>query len=66
VADRIARSIVLAALPDGPVKESDFRFETSSVPEPRENEMLLETQYLAGAGGIEPPNGGIKISLISQ
>jgi NADPH-dependent curcumin reductase CurA len=43
VGDRIARSIVLAARPDGGVKESDFRFETSSVPEPGENEMLLET-----------------------
>jgi NADPH-dependent curcumin reductase CurA len=47
VADRIARSIVLAARPDGRVKESDFRFETSSLPEPGENEMLLETQYLS-------------------
>jgi NADPH-dependent curcumin reductase CurA len=27
--------------------ESDFRFETSSVPEPGENEILLETQYLS-------------------
>src|SRR6478672_7308928 len=47
VGDRIARSIVLAAHPDGRVKESDLRFETSSVPEPGENEMLLETQYLS-------------------
>ncbi len=45
--DRIARSIVLAARPDGRIKESDFRFETSSVPEPVENEMLLEMQYLS-------------------
>ena len=45
--DRVARSIVLAARPDGRVKESDFRFETSPVPEPGENEMLLETQYLS-------------------
>jgi NADPH-dependent curcumin reductase CurA len=37
----------LAARPDGRVKESDFRFETSSLPEPGENEMLLETQYLS-------------------
>jgi NADPH-dependent curcumin reductase len=37
----------LAARPDGGVKESDFRFETVSVPEPDENEMLLETQYLS-------------------
>jgi NADPH-dependent curcumin reductase len=47
VGERIARSIVLAAHPDGRVKESDLRFETSSVPEPGENEMLLETQYLS-------------------
>jgi hypothetical protein len=27
----------------------------------------LDEQYqLAGAGGVEPPNGGIKISLIIQ
>ena len=45
--DRIARSIVLAARPNGRVKENDFRFETSSVSEPGENEMLLETQYLS-------------------
>ena len=45
--DRIARSIVLAARPDGRVKESDFRFEMSPVPEPGENEMLLEAQYLS-------------------
>ena len=37
----------MAARPDGGVKESDFRFETSSLPEPGENEMLLETQYLS-------------------
>jgi hypothetical protein len=24
------------------------------------------SEWLAGAGGIEPPNGGIKISLIIQ
>jgi N-terminal domain of oxidoreductase len=47
VGQRIARSIVLAAHPDGPVKESDLRFETLSVREPGENEMLLETQYLS-------------------
>jgi NADPH-dependent curcumin reductase CurA len=47
VGDRVARSIVLAARPDGRVKESDFRFEMSPVPEPGENEMLLETQYLS-------------------
>jgi len=47
VADRVARKIVLAARPDGRVKESDLRFETSPVPEPGENEMLLETQYLS-------------------
>jgi NADPH-dependent curcumin reductase len=47
VGERIARSIVLAARPDGGVKESDFQFETSSVVEPGENEMLLETQYLS-------------------
>ena len=47
MADRLARSIVLAARPDGRVMESDFRFETSSVPEPGENEILLETQYLS-------------------
>ena len=45
--ERVARKIVLAARPDGRVKESDFRFETSSVHEPGENEMLLETQYLS-------------------
>ena len=45
--ERTARSIVLAAYPDGPVKESDLRFETLSVREPGENEMLLETQYLS-------------------
>ena len=44
--DRIARSIVLAARPDGGVKESDFRFEASSVPEPGENEMLVCTENL--------------------
>jgi NADPH-dependent curcumin reductase len=47
VGERIARSVVLAARPDGRVNESDFRFEASSVPEPGENEMLLETQYLS-------------------
>jgi NADPH-dependent curcumin reductase len=47
VGERIARSIVLAAHPDGHVKESDLRFETLSVPEPGENEILLETQYLS-------------------
>jgi NADPH-dependent curcumin reductase len=47
VGERIARSIVLAAHPDGPVKESDLRFGTLFVREPGENEMLLETQYLS-------------------
>ena len=47
MSERIARSIVLAARPDGDVKESDFRFETSPVPEPGENELLLETQFLS-------------------
>jgi NADPH-dependent curcumin reductase len=47
VGERIARSIVLAARPDGRVKESDFRFETALIPEPGENEMLLETQVLS-------------------
>lgn len=47
MAEQIARSIVLAARPDGPVKESDFRFETAPVAEPGENEMLLEPQYLS-------------------
>jgi len=37
----------MAAHPVGPVKESDFRFETFSMPEPGENELLLETQYLS-------------------
>jgi hypothetical protein len=31
----------------------------------KEQRSDLDEQYqLAGAGGIEPPNGGIKISLI--
>jgi NADPH-dependent curcumin reductase CurA len=47
VVERISRNVVMAAHPDGRVKESDLRFETSSVPEPGENEMLLETQYLS-------------------
>jgi len=37
----------LAARPEGDVKESDFRFDAYSVPEPGENEMLLETQFLS-------------------
>ncbi len=47
MAERLVRSIALAAHPDGDVKERDFRFETSPVPEPGENEMLLETQFLS-------------------
>ena len=31
-----------------------------------EKAHLLNKLALAGAGGIEPPNGGIKISLIVQ
>jgi hypothetical protein len=33
----------------------------------KQSKTRLDEQYqLAGAGGIEPPNGGIKISLIVQ
>jgi hypothetical protein len=33
----------------------------------KQPQRRLNEQYqLAGAGGIEPPNGGIKISLIIQ
>jgi hypothetical protein len=34
--------------------------------EPPEQSAIAEQYQLAGAGGIDPPNGGIKIRLISQ
>lgn len=45
--DRIARTIVLAARPQGRAKETDFCFDTVPVDEPDEGEILLETKYLS-------------------
>lgn len=41
------RRIVLAARPVGEPKESDFRLETSAVPEPGPGEVLLKTLWLS-------------------
>ena len=45
--DRVAKRIVLAAHPEGRVKESDLRIETAAVAEPSEGEILLRTKYLS-------------------
>jgi NADPH-dependent curcumin reductase len=42
-----ARKWVLAARPIGKPKESDFRFETGSVAQPGDNELLLRTKFLS-------------------
>jgi NADPH-dependent curcumin reductase len=42
-----ARKWVLAARPTGKPKESDFRFETGSVAEPADKELLLRTKFLS-------------------
>lgn len=41
------RQIVLAARPKGAPRPSDFRLEEIAVPEPREGEILLATEYLS-------------------
>lgn len=41
------RQIVLAARPDGWVKESDFRLVETAAPAPQEGEVLLKTLYLS-------------------
>ena len=41
------RRIVLAARPDGPPKDADFRLEEAPVPSPGEGELLLRTIYLS-------------------
>jgi NADPH-dependent curcumin reductase len=45
--DRVAKKIVLAAHPEGRVKESDLRIETTAVADPRDGEILLRTKYLS-------------------
>lgn len=41
------REVRLAARPKGMVEESDFTHTTSDVPEPEENEVLVQTNYLS-------------------
>jgi NADPH-dependent curcumin reductase CurA len=45
--DRVAKKIVLAAHPEGRVKETDLRIEIASVADPSEGEVLLRTKYLS-------------------
>jgi NADPH-dependent curcumin reductase len=41
------RRVVLAARPNGPPKQSDFRLEETDIPQPGDGEVLLETIYLS-------------------
>jgi NADPH-dependent curcumin reductase CurA len=45
--DRVTQQIVLAAHPEGRVKETDLRIETAAVANPGEGEILLATKYLS-------------------
>ena len=42
-----ARTIILAARPDGAPKPSDFRMESAVLPEPGQGEVLLQTLWLS-------------------
>ncbi|MEE4166608.1 MAG: NADP-dependent oxidoreductase, partial [Desulfocapsaceae bacterium] len=45
--NRINRRIVLAARPKGAPVQDDFRLEHTTIPEPGENQVLLQTKYLS-------------------
>jgi hypothetical protein len=54
---------ILGSLETGVIRENPCKMQAFRV---KIDHNLRSSEWLAGAGGIEPPNGGIKISLIFQ